>query len=333
MIISSTGEVVTNNHVIALAETGASITVTESGTTKKEGGQARRRGPEQRRRAAPDPGGVGPADDHVRRLEQAARRRCGRRHRQRPRAGRGNADGDAGDRLGARPDRDSRRQRLGGDGTADEHDPDRRGDQPRELRRTADRHGRTGRRHEHGRRGQHRRRYGRPEHRLRHPGRQRRVTAAAAPEGRDGRQRRGRPRRRRDDPDDTAPPAVRVHADVRRGDPQCRLRLAGRHREAAAGRCHHGHRFYIGHLGPVAADGRLETQGRRHHPGHVLRRRPQADGDSDPRVPAVRAATAVEVGHGRDRDHRGDRNNKRRDRPHPGDRRSGASSPAGGRRP
>jgi S1-C subfamily serine protease len=37
MIISSTGEVVTNNHVIALAETGASITVTESGTTKKEG--------------------------------------------------------------------------------------------------------------------------------------------------------------------------------------------------------------------------------------------------------------------------------------------------------
>ncbi|HEX4083163.1 MAG TPA: trypsin-like peptidase domain-containing protein, partial [Acidimicrobiales bacterium] len=36
MIISSTGEVVTNNHVIALAETGGSITVTESGTTKKE---------------------------------------------------------------------------------------------------------------------------------------------------------------------------------------------------------------------------------------------------------------------------------------------------------
>jgi S1-C subfamily serine protease len=37
MIISSTGEVVTNNHVIALAdETGASITVTESGTTKKD---------------------------------------------------------------------------------------------------------------------------------------------------------------------------------------------------------------------------------------------------------------------------------------------------------
>ena len=36
MILSSNGEVVTNNHVIALAESGGTITVTESGTTKKQ---------------------------------------------------------------------------------------------------------------------------------------------------------------------------------------------------------------------------------------------------------------------------------------------------------
>ena len=36
MILSANGEVVTNNHVIALAESGATITVTRSGTTKKE---------------------------------------------------------------------------------------------------------------------------------------------------------------------------------------------------------------------------------------------------------------------------------------------------------
>jgi len=36
MILSSNGEVVTNNHVIALAEAGGTITVTRSGTTQKE---------------------------------------------------------------------------------------------------------------------------------------------------------------------------------------------------------------------------------------------------------------------------------------------------------
>ncbi len=36
MIISSTGEVVTNNHVVELAEGGGTITVTESGTTKAQ---------------------------------------------------------------------------------------------------------------------------------------------------------------------------------------------------------------------------------------------------------------------------------------------------------
>jgi putative serine protease PepD len=36
MILSSGGEVVTNNHVIALAASGGTITVTRSGTTKKE---------------------------------------------------------------------------------------------------------------------------------------------------------------------------------------------------------------------------------------------------------------------------------------------------------
>lgn len=36
MILSSSGEVVTNNHVIALAEAGGTITVTRSGTTEKE---------------------------------------------------------------------------------------------------------------------------------------------------------------------------------------------------------------------------------------------------------------------------------------------------------
>ena len=36
MILSSTGEVITNNHVIALAESGGTITVTRSGTTKKQ---------------------------------------------------------------------------------------------------------------------------------------------------------------------------------------------------------------------------------------------------------------------------------------------------------
>ena len=40
MIISANGEVVTNNHVIALAESGATITVTRSGTTKKAVGHA-----------------------------------------------------------------------------------------------------------------------------------------------------------------------------------------------------------------------------------------------------------------------------------------------------
>ena len=36
MIISSSGEIITNNHVVALAEAGAKMTVTESGTTKKQ---------------------------------------------------------------------------------------------------------------------------------------------------------------------------------------------------------------------------------------------------------------------------------------------------------
>ena len=103
MIITSNGEVITNNHVIELFTQGGgtgTITVTEYGQTKVN--SATLVGYNTHQDVAllkinnPEPES---ADGHLRQLVQGSRRRRGRGHRQRAGTGRRHAHGDPGHRF------------------------------------------------------------------------------------------------------------------------------------------------------------------------------------------------------------------------------------------
>ena len=100
MIITSNGEVVTNNHVIAGATT---ITVTLYGSLKALPATLVDTDPDQRRGPAPDRQPVQPAHGDLRELGQRAGGRRGGGHRQRPRAVGRHPHGDPGDHLGQGP--------------------------------------------------------------------------------------------------------------------------------------------------------------------------------------------------------------------------------------
>ena len=142
MIISADGMVVTNYHVIALADQdGGALTVTESGSTAPV--KATLVGTDQADDVAllQDQRRLQPEDDHLRRLRQGGRRRRRRGHRQRPRVVAGLPDGHPGDRLGDRPDGHRRRPGKRHRDAVQPH-PDRRGHQPGQLRWAPRRHGR-----------------------------------------------------------------------------------------------------------------------------------------------------------------------------------------------
>ena len=190
MIISSSGEVITNNHVIELYSEGGdtgTITVTEYGQTKAL--PTTLVGYDQSKDVAllKITNGAEPPDDHVRELEQGRRRRRRGGHRQRARARRRHAHGDPGHHLraGALGDR---RGRGHADRDPPEHDPDRRRHQSRQLRRPPDRHIGPGHRHEHGCRRHDERRDVVAEHRLRHsrPPRWRRSSPSSQKGGQSG---------------------------------------------------------------------------------------------------------------------------------------------------
>ena len=174
MIITSNGEVVTNNHVIELYSEGGNtgtITVTEYGQTKAL--PTTLVGYDQTKDVALLK--INNASNlptvTFGELVQGRRGRRRGRHRQRARARGRHAHGHPGHRLGARALR-HRRGRGHPDRDAAEHDPDRRRHQPRQLGRPADRHVGPGHRHEHRRGGHLQRRDLVAEHRLRHPDRQ-----------------------------------------------------------------------------------------------------------------------------------------------------------------
>ncbi len=102
-------------------------------------GRDRRARRERRHRAAEGEVRQAAADGRFRRFGAVAGRRLGAGDRQPVRPGR---HGDGGHRLGARPRHPS--------GPVRRLHPDRRGDQPRQLRRPAVQHGRPGHRHQHG---------------------------------------------------------------------------------------------------------------------------------------------------------------------------------------
>ena len=173
MIITSDGEVLTNNHVIELYSEGGNtgtITVTEYGQTKalpttlvgydqtKDVALLKINGASNLPTVTFGNSGKAVVGDAVVAIGNALGLAAGT-----PTVTQGIVSA-----LG-------RSVTAGGEGTADrdppEHDPDRRRHQPRQLGRTAHRHVGPGHRHEHGRRRHVERRHVVAEHRLRHSGR------------------------------------------------------------------------------------------------------------------------------------------------------------------
>ena len=246
IIISSDGQILTNNHVVESAADGGSITVRVQRRQQREG-----RDPRPRRRHRPR-GHQGrrqerPPAGHARQLGRPQGGPGGRGDRVAVRAG---EHGDQRHHQRAQPaGRVLRRRRQRADGVPG--DPDRRGDQPRQLRRSARRPGGTGHRHQLRDPLQRhhfvRRRLDRP--RLRHPDRPRQERLAAAREGRQGRARAHRRHRRPGDRQG------RHHRHRRRGQGshQGQRRCQGHARRPREGRHHHG--------GQRHADRELECPG------------------------------------------------------------------------
>ena len=153
------------------------------------------------------------------------------------------------------------------------------------------------------------------EHRLRHPGRLRGIAHLRAREGRPVRERRRLPRRRHHDADAGVAPAVRLHADERRGDPERGLRVPGGQGRPGAGRRDRQHQRHEHHLVGRPAEGRAGRQGGTVSLHHLLRGRQQTDDHGDPREPGRSSAAA-----GKQREHRAARPT----------RSVGAGSPASG---
>ena len=280
MIITSDGEVVTNNHVIELYAQGGntgSITVTEYGQTKalpttlvgydqtKDVALLKINSASNLPTVTFGNSSKAVVGDAVVAIGNALGL-----------AGR-HADGDPGHRLGPGP--------LGhrrGSGHADrdppEHDPDRRRHQPGQLRRPADRHVGPGHRHEH-RGGRAPRATGRRPRTSASPSRppggglHARSSRRAGSPGNGG----GYLGRRHHDPHPCAAPAVRVHAhtgavilSVVSGSPAAKAGLV----QGDVIVDIDGHRD---HLGRGPAEGDPELQAGADGDDHLLRRRQQAD--------------------------------------------------------
>ena len=187
MILTSGGEVLTNNHVVAGADS-----VTRHLVRPDRGPVRPCRGdrPERRSGPGPDRPRLKPPHRRPRRLVADPGGRRGAGHRQRAGPGR-RPDGDRGHRLRGEPVAD-RAERRRTDGEPDRPHPDRRRHQPGQLGRTSGQPGGTGGRDEHRGGLRHQRQRSHPEHRVRHHrrfgqavvgqvaiGRGRRVTGAS----------------------------------------------------------------------------------------------------------------------------------------------------------